>query len=78
MLKWSVLLLVVRESVEPDAGERNDSLQGPLHRRDRLIQEKKLVEVNSAHYVMKAIFLLFFPFLWIISKTTRLVVNISF
>lgn len=67
MLKWKfllvmVLLLVVRESVEPAAGERGDSLQGPLHRRDRLIQEKKLVEVNSAHYVTKAIFLPFLSF----------------
>ncbi|XP_054456242.1 disrupted in schizophrenia 1 protein [Anoplopoma fimbria] len=33
-----------RETVEADARERSDSLQGPLHRRDRLIQEKRLVE----------------------------------
>ncbi|XP_038593384.1 disrupted in schizophrenia 1 protein isoform X1 [Micropterus salmoides] len=37
-----------REGVEPDAGERSDSLQGPLHRRDRLIQEKRLVEEEIA------------------------------
>ncbi|TKS85317.1 Disrupted in schizophrenia 1 protein [Collichthys lucidus] len=37
-----------RECVEPDAGERCDSLQGPLHRRDRLIQEKRLVEEEIA------------------------------
>lgn len=42
-----------RGGVEPDAGEQSDSLQGPLHRRERLIQERKLVEVNSnsAHIV---------------------------
>ncbi|XP_059215168.1 disrupted in schizophrenia 1 protein [Centropristis striata] len=33
-----------REGAEADAGERPDSLQAPLHRRDRLIQEKRLVE----------------------------------
>lgn len=43
------LWLVVREGEDPDAGERCDSLQGPLHRREGLIQEKRLVEVNSAH-----------------------------
>ncbi|XP_044070806.1 disrupted in schizophrenia 1 protein isoform X2 [Siniperca chuatsi] len=37
-----------REGVEPDAGERSDSLQGPLHRRDHLIQEKRLVEEEIA------------------------------
>lgn len=50
-LLWSLCFffgLLVREGAEPDAGERCDSLQGPLHRRDRLIQEKRLVEVNSA------------------------------
>lgn len=45
------LLLVAREGVEPDAGDRSDSLQGPLHRRDRLIREKRIVEVNSTHFV---------------------------
>uniref|UniRef100_A0A668AK38 DISC1 scaffold protein n=1 Tax=Myripristis murdjan TaxID=586833 RepID=A0A668AK38_9TELE len=30
------------------AGERPDSAQGPLHRRDRLIQEKRLVEAQIA------------------------------
>ncbi|XP_044229281.1 disrupted in schizophrenia 1 protein [Thunnus albacares] len=35
-----------RESAEPDAGERSDSSQGPLHRRHRLIQEKRMVEVE--------------------------------
>ncbi|XP_056291112.1 disrupted in schizophrenia 1 protein isoform X2 [Pseudoliparis swirei] len=33
-----------RETVEPDAREQLDSLQGPGQRRDRLIQEKQLVE----------------------------------
>lgn len=74
-----VLWLVVRDGVEPDAGERSDSVQGPLHRRDRLIQEKRLVEVNSAHiYVMKPNDGHFWPFVshvcsffWIISKITR-------
>ncbi|XP_051816043.1 disrupted in schizophrenia 1 protein isoform X2 [Acanthochromis polyacanthus] len=33
-----------REGAEPDAGERSDSSQGPLQRRERLIQEKRLVE----------------------------------
>ncbi|XP_026164898.1 disrupted in schizophrenia 1 protein isoform X2 [Mastacembelus armatus] len=33
---------------EPDAGERSDSLQGPLHQRDRLIQEKRLLEEEIA------------------------------
>ncbi|XP_070772495.1 disrupted in schizophrenia 1 protein [Enoplosus armatus] len=37
-----------REGVEPDAGERSDSLRGPLLRRDRLIQEKRLVEDEIA------------------------------
>uniref|UniRef100_A0A8C9X2M7 DISC1 scaffold protein n=2 Tax=Sander lucioperca TaxID=283035 RepID=A0A8C9X2M7_SANLU len=37
-----------RETVEPDAGERSNSLHGPLHRRDRLIQEKRLVEEEIA------------------------------
>ncbi|XP_042357668.1 disrupted in schizophrenia 1 protein [Plectropomus leopardus] len=37
-----------RETVEPDAGEQCESLQGPLHRRDRLIQEKRLVEEEIA------------------------------
>uniref|UniRef100_A0A3P8UB55 DISC1 scaffold protein n=1 Tax=Amphiprion percula TaxID=161767 RepID=A0A3P8UB55_AMPPE len=32
------------EGAEPDAGERSDSSQGPLQRRERLIQEKRLVE----------------------------------
>lgn len=49
LLAFVVTLFCVREGVEPDAGERSDSLQGPLHRRDRLIQEKRLVEVNSTH-----------------------------
>lgn len=49
LLAFVVTLFWVREGVEPDAGERSDSLQGPLHRRDRLIQEKRLVEVNSTH-----------------------------
>uniref|UniRef100_A0A3Q0RCA5 DISC1 scaffold protein n=1 Tax=Amphilophus citrinellus TaxID=61819 RepID=A0A3Q0RCA5_AMPCI len=31
-------------SVTPDAGERADSSQGPLQRRERLIQERRLVE----------------------------------
>uniref|UniRef100_A0A3Q1EXU0 DISC1 scaffold protein n=1 Tax=Acanthochromis polyacanthus TaxID=80966 RepID=A0A3Q1EXU0_9TELE len=31
-------------SQQPDAGERSDSSQGPLQRRERLIQEKRLVE----------------------------------
>ncbi|CAK6951784.1 disrupted in schizophrenia 1 protein [Scomber scombrus] len=35
-----------RENAEPDAGERSDSSQGALHRRDRLIQEKRTVEVE--------------------------------
>ncbi|XP_068570069.1 disrupted in schizophrenia 1 protein isoform X2 [Cebidichthys violaceus] len=33
-----------RETVKPDVRERSDPLQGPLQRRDRLIQEKQLVE----------------------------------
>lgn len=33
----------------PSAAEQSDSVQGPVHRKDRLIQEKRLVEVNSAH-----------------------------
>ncbi|XP_041866032.1 disrupted in schizophrenia 1 protein [Melanotaenia boesemani] len=33
-----------REGAEPDADERSDSPQGPLQRRDRLIQEKRQVE----------------------------------
>ncbi|CAJ1067674.1 disrupted in schizophrenia 1 protein isoform X1 [Xyrichtys novacula] len=33
-----------RDGVDPDAGELCESLQGPLYRRDRLIQEKRLVE----------------------------------
>ncbi|XP_070834279.1 disrupted in schizophrenia 1 protein [Chaetodon trifascialis] len=37
-----------REDAEPDAGEQCDSLQGPLHRRDHLIQEKRLVEEEIA------------------------------
>ncbi|XP_022599576.1 disrupted in schizophrenia 1 protein [Seriola dumerili] len=37
-----------REGAEPDAGERTDSLQGPLHRRDRLIREKGMVEEEIA------------------------------
>ncbi|XP_032396364.1 disrupted in schizophrenia 1 protein isoform X1 [Etheostoma spectabile] len=37
-----------REAAEPDAGERSDSLHGPLRRRDRLIQEKRLVEEEIA------------------------------
>uniref|UniRef100_UPI003AABD33A uncharacterized protein n=1 Tax=Centroberyx gerrardi TaxID=166262 RepID=UPI003AABD33A len=37
-----------RDGSEPDAGERSDSAQGPLHRRDRLIQEKRLVEAEIA------------------------------
>ncbi|XP_029926986.1 disrupted in schizophrenia 1 protein [Myripristis murdjan] len=37
-----------REGAEPEAGERPDSAQGPLHRRDRLIQEKRLVEAQIA------------------------------
>lgn len=42
------LLLVGREGAEPDGGERSDSLQGPLHQRDRLVREKRTVEVNTA------------------------------
>lgn len=37
-----------REGVEPDAGERGDTLQGPLRQRDRLIQEKRLLEEEIA------------------------------
>ncbi|XP_034538177.1 disrupted in schizophrenia 1 protein [Notolabrus celidotus] len=33
-----------RDGVDPDVGEPCDSLQGPLYRRDRLIQEKRQVE----------------------------------
>lgn len=38
---------IVREGVTPDAAEQSDSVQGPVLRKDRLIQEKRLVEVNS-------------------------------
>lgn len=31
----------------PGAAQQSDSVQGPVHRKDRLIQEKRLVEVNS-------------------------------
>ncbi|XP_047459259.1 disrupted in schizophrenia 1 protein [Mugil cephalus] len=37
-----------REGAEPDAGERPDSTQGPLQRRERLTQEKRLVEEEIA------------------------------
>nr|XP_020455959.1 disrupted in schizophrenia 1 protein isoform X3 [Monopterus albus] len=37
-----------RERTEPDAGERSGSLQGLLHRRDHLLQEKRLVEEEIA------------------------------
>ncbi|XP_029305996.1 disrupted in schizophrenia 1 protein [Cottoperca gobio] len=37
-----------RKDVEPDAGDQSDSSQGPLHRKDRLIQEKQLVEEEIA------------------------------
>ncbi|KAM7409040.1 hypothetical protein PAMA_002652 [Pampus argenteus] len=33
-----------REAAEPDAGERSDSSQGPLHQRDRLIQQRRMIE----------------------------------
>lgn len=39
--------LLGRDSAEPDAGERSDSSQGPLQRRERLVQERRLVEVDS-------------------------------
>ncbi|XP_040906191.1 disrupted in schizophrenia 1 protein [Toxotes jaculatrix] len=42
-----------REAAEPDAGERSDSLQGPLHRRDRLIREKRMVEEEIAELQQK-------------------------
>uniref|UniRef100_A0A3Q3IS70 DISC1 scaffold protein n=1 Tax=Monopterus albus TaxID=43700 RepID=A0A3Q3IS70_MONAL len=35
-------------SQQPDAGERSGSLQGLLHRRDHLLQEKRLVEEEIA------------------------------
>lgn len=47
---------VVREGVTPDAAEQSDSVQGPVHRKDRLIQEKRLVEVNSAHILSGKVF----------------------
>ncbi|XP_008300027.1 disrupted in schizophrenia 1 protein [Stegastes partitus] len=37
-----------REGAELDAGERSDLSQGPLQRRERLIQEKRLVEEEIA------------------------------
>ncbi|XP_071337212.1 disrupted in schizophrenia 1 protein [Trachinotus anak] len=37
-----------REGAAADAGERSDSLQGPLQRRDRLIREKRMVEEEIA------------------------------
>lgn len=37
-----------REGAEPDGGERSDSLQGPLHQRDRLVREKRTVEGEIA------------------------------
>ncbi|XP_072247387.1 disrupted in schizophrenia 1 protein isoform X2 [Leuresthes tenuis] len=37
-----------REGAEPDADERSHSSQGPLQRRDRLIQEKRQVEGEIA------------------------------
>lgn len=40
--------LVGSESAENDAGEPSDSSQGLLHRRDRLIRQKRLVEVDLA------------------------------
>lgn len=41
-----VVWLVVREGATPDAVEQSDPVQGPLLRRDRLIQERRLVEVK--------------------------------
>lgn len=38
--------LLVREGTTPDAVEQSDPVQGPLLRRDRLIQERRLVEVK--------------------------------
>lgn len=38
--------LLVRESATPDAVEQSDPVQGPLLRRDRLIQERRIVEVK--------------------------------
>ncbi|KAF7654588.1 hypothetical protein LDENG_00067850 [Lucifuga dentata] len=37
-----------REGPDPEAGEQSDSAQGPLNRRDCLIQEKRLVEAEIA------------------------------
>ncbi|XP_039994966.1 disrupted in schizophrenia 1 protein isoform X2 [Xiphias gladius] len=37
-----------REGAAPDAGEQSNLLQGPLHRRDHLIQEKRMVEDEIA------------------------------
>ncbi|KAK5853764.1 hypothetical protein PBY51_014892 [Eleginops maclovinus] len=37
-----------RKDVEHDAGERSESSHGPLHRKDRLIQEKRLIEMEIA------------------------------
>ncbi|KAI9519899.1 hypothetical protein NQZ68_022926 [Dissostichus eleginoides] len=37
-----------RKDVEQDAGERSESSHGPLHQKDRLIQEKRLIEVEIA------------------------------
>lgn len=56
VLRDCVLWLVVREGVTPDAAEQSDSVQGPVHRKDRLIQEKRLVEVNSAHSLSGKVF----------------------
>lgn len=41
-----VVWLVAREGTTPDAAEQSDPVQGPLLRRDRLIQERRLVEVK--------------------------------
>lgn len=41
------LLLSGREGAGADGGERSESLQGLLHQRDLLVQEKRRVEVIS-------------------------------
>lgn len=48
-MKWPVCFYDWCFRVGPDAAEQRDALPGPLHRRDKLIQKRRLVEVKKAN-----------------------------
>lgn len=47
-MKWPVCFYDWCFRVGPDAAEQRDALPGLLHRRDKLIQKRRLVEVKKA------------------------------